>query len=176
MSSHIPELRIRFTKRADGVVILQCVRRDGSITWQRHDKQGVFFSFHDLSHFAVETVLGFRRGFYGLLAEGRDITDTSGKGARGRLPAESIVVEHVVGLFDRERSGGAPPLRATEFNALLEEVVAAAPLEFRCSLTDEELTAVRQRIGMLHDEWAALPPGSSLDLTFDRAAKSRDRG
>src|SRR5262245_55810834 len=79
MRDTTPELRIRFTKRPDGAVVLQCVRRDGSATWERHDKQAVFFSFHDLSHFAVETVLGFGRGFYGLIADGWDIADTTGR-------------------------------------------------------------------------------------------------
>src|SRR5262245_29502120 len=103
----IPELRIRFTKRADGAGILHCLRWDRSATWERHDKQAVFFSFHDLSHFAVETVLGFGRGFYGLIADGWDIADTTGKGKRGKLASEGIFVEHVVGLLDRERVGGA---------------------------------------------------------------------
>src|SRR5436190_24383894 len=114
MTETAPELRIRFTKRTDGVVVLQCIRRDGSATWERHDKQGVFFSFHDLSHFAVEMVLGFRRGFYGLIAEGWDIADTTGKGKRGKLPSEGILVEHVVGLLDRERGGGSALLSAAE--------------------------------------------------------------
>jgi hypothetical protein len=90
MTEQTPELRIRFTKRTDGAVVLQCVRRDGSVTWERHDKQAVFFSFHGLSHLAVETVLGFRRGFYGLIAAGWDIADTTGKGKRGKLPSEGI--------------------------------------------------------------------------------------
>src|SRR5436309_5544060 len=111
------DLRIRFTKRTDGAVVLQCVRRDGSATWERHDKQAVFFSFHDLDHFAVETTLGFRQGFYGLIAEGWDIADTTGKGTRGKLPPEAILVEHVVGLFEREKVGRSEPLSAAEFNA-----------------------------------------------------------
>src|SRR5689334_20919582 len=106
MTDTLPELRILLTKRADGAVVLQCTRRDGSATWERHDKYGPFFSFHDLTHFAVETFFGFRQGFYGLIADGWDIVDTTGKGKRGRLPSESILVEHIVGLLDRERVGG----------------------------------------------------------------------
>jgi len=34
------------------------------------------------------------------------VADTSGKGARGALPAEAIEVERVVGLFDFERGSG----------------------------------------------------------------------
>jgi len=164
----IPELRIRFTKRANGAVILQCVRRDGSATWERHDKQGVFFSFHDLSHFAVEKVLGFRKGFYGLIADGWDIAETTGKGERGKLPSESILVEHVVGLLDRERIGGASPLSAAEFNAQVAEFVANDQLDATRILSEVELMAVRQRIQSLQSQWAEVPPGSSFELVFDR--------
>ena len=163
-----PELRVRFTKRADGVVVLQCVRKDGSVTWQRHDKQGVFFSFHDLSHFAVETVLGFRQGFYGLITDGWDITDTTGKGQRGKLQAEAILVEHVVGLFDRERSGGATPLSADDFNSHIRECVENDDLDAICTFSDAQLVAVRREIARLQQDWAAIPAGSCLELTFKR--------
>ena len=67
-------LIIHFTKRTDGGALLKCVRADGSTTWQRQDeKNAAFFPLHDLTHYAVETELGFRRGFYGLIAEGWDI-------------------------------------------------------------------------------------------------------
>jgi hypothetical protein len=168
MRDTTPELRIRFTKRHDGAVVLQCVRRDGSATWERHEKHAVFFSFHDLSHLAVETVLGFRRGFYGLVAEGWDIGDTSGKGKRGKLPSESILVEHVVGLLDRERVGGAVPLSANDFNAHVAQFVTNDHLEPARTFSEEELAAVRLRIQSLQDEWAAVPAGSFFQLTFNR--------
>ncbi|MDF2775439.1 MAG: hypothetical protein K0S86_4940, partial [Geminicoccaceae bacterium] len=69
-------LRIRIKKNADGSAALTCIRADGSVTWQRQEgAQGRFFPRHDLTHFAVETTLGHRRGFYGLVAEGWNITD-----------------------------------------------------------------------------------------------------
>jgi len=156
-------LRVQFTKRIDGKVVLCCTRDDNSTTWQRHDKHGAFYAFHDLSHFAVETVLGLRQGFYGLLADGWDITDTTGKGARGKIPDASILVEHIVGLFQQERSGGSAPLAAAEFNALLEQMIGRplSPL-----FTDAQLTATRKRIVDLHRQWLATPPGCSLDLVF----------
>jgi hypothetical protein len=45
----------------------------------------------------LETELGFGRGFFGLIAEGWEIEDTTGKGARGPLPDEAKLVEHIVG-------------------------------------------------------------------------------
>jgi hypothetical protein len=168
MADKSPELRIQFTKRPDGTVVLRCVRGDGSVTWQRHEKHATFFSYHDLTHFAVETTLGFRAGFYGLIADGWDITDTTGKGARGKLSANSIFVEHVVGLLDRERSGGAAPLTAVEFNLQIDEMLGKDLS--RTPFTEAQLTAVRTRIEELHQEWARVSPGSSFELLFDRSS------
>ena len=71
--------------------MLRCVRADGSLTWQKQtDRHAAFFALHDLTHFAVETTLGYARGFFGLIAEGWDFEDTGGKGARGPLPPEAI--------------------------------------------------------------------------------------
>jgi len=166
MSSTIPELHVQLTKRADGNVVLRCTRRDASVTWERHEKHASFFSFHDLTHFAVETTLGFTNGFYGLIADGWDIADTTGKGSRGKLPPASVLVEHIVGLLDRERSGGAPALSAAEFNAQLDEMAGIDPQRPR--LTDTQLTRVRNRIEELHSQWNGIPAGSALDLAFSR--------
>ena len=162
----IPELRVQLTKRADGSVVLRCVRRDGSATWQHHIKHASFYPFHDLRHFAVETTLDLRKGFYGLIADGWDIADTTGKGARGKLSAASVFVEHIVGLFERERVGGALPLSASEFNAQIDAMIGTDPE--RPKFTDTELTAVRNRTEELHKQWAGIPVGSTLELTFNR--------
>ena len=69
-------LKIKFTKRRDGSVISRFERADGTATWQRKDgPQARFFAVHDLEHYAVETTLGYQRGFYGLVAEGWDLAD-----------------------------------------------------------------------------------------------------
>ena len=155
---------MQLTKRADGGVVLRCVRADGSATWQRQEgPRAAFFPFHDLTHLAVESTLGFGAGFYGLVADGWDIDDTGGKGRRGRLPAEAVLVEHVVGLLDRERMGGAPPLSAQAFAEQLATAGQAPP-----PLGDADLDAVRARVAELHEAWAALAVGATLDLPFDR--------
>jgi hypothetical protein len=109
---------IEFTKRADGRTVLRCARADGSVTWQCNDDQNArFFPLHDLTHYAVETELGFAHGFFGLIAEGWDIDETTGKTARGALPNEAIEVEYIVSAFLAERAGGAAA-SAAEFNQL----------------------------------------------------------
>jgi len=158
------ELRIQFTKRADGNVILRCTRKDGSVTWQRYDKLAGFFSYHDLSHLAVETALEVRDGFYGLIADGWDITEMDGKGPRGKLPYASIV-EHVVGLLMQERTGGTGQLSAAEFNSQMEQMTGQP---MKNPLGDLQLKAVRELEASLFRDWSAIPAGGILDLTFDR--------
>jgi hypothetical protein len=164
-----PELRVQLSKHADGGAVLRCVRRDGSATWQRHDgPRAAFFPFHDLTHLAVESVLGFRQGFFGLLANGWNLEDTGGKGTRGRLPGEAEVVEHVVGLFDQGRAGAADPLSAAELNEVLAGYVAQGRFAAARTVTDPELAAVRACIAELHHQWVGVPPGGTLELAFDR--------
>src|SRR5688572_16107999 len=100
-------LRIQLTKRSDGGAVLKCIRADGTETWQKQEgKNASFFPLHDLTHFSVERELGLRAGFYGLIADGWSLEDTTGKGTRGALPDEALFVENVVGAFDIERASG----------------------------------------------------------------------
>ena len=53
-------LTIRISKRKDGGGVLRCVRADGSETWQKQEsRHAAFFALHDLTHFAVESALGY---------------------------------------------------------------------------------------------------------------------
>src|ERR1043166_2825467 len=91
---------VEFAKRKDGNTVLRCIRNDGSITWQRNvNQQARYFPLHDLVHYAVETELGFSEGFFGLIAAGWNIEETTGKTTRGALPTEAIEVEHIVSSF-----------------------------------------------------------------------------
>ena len=57
----MPDLAIRLKRHSDGSASLTCTRADGSVTWQRQRGQlGMVFPSHDLTHFAVETALGYR--------------------------------------------------------------------------------------------------------------------
>lgn len=147
-------LQIEIAKRSDGAGVLTCRRADGSITWQKQRKHGAHFALHDLTHFAVETSLGYRRGFFGLVAEGWDLEDTTGKGARGPLPVEAGEVEQIVGLFDCERSMGTL-WTVQEFNAF-------APR----SMSEAEIVSVRERRSELFRQWSEVAPGDKLRLEF----------
>jgi hypothetical protein len=160
-------LLVQITKRSDGGGVLRCVRADGSLTWQKQEsRHAAFFALHDLTHFAVESTLGFRRGFFGLIAEGWDVEDTTGKGARGPLPDEAGAVEYIVGSLDSERASGAI-WTAEDFNQHAAIHAASAGLPEPRRLTDEELARVRARRARLFAEWRAVQPGDALELQFD---------
>ena len=146
--------------------MLRCVRADGSVTWQRNDDQHArFFPLHDLTHYAVEAELGFTRGFFGLIAEGWNIEETTGKTARGALPNEALEVEYIVAAFSAERAGGVIA-SAAEFNQLAATFASAKEMPPPRQLSDEDLARVRSRFEELADKWRSLPPDGTLDLVF----------
>jgi hypothetical protein len=166
----MPDLVIRFKKKTDGSAALSCTRADGSVTWQRQEgRLGAFFPLHDLTHLAVETVLGLRRAFYGLLAEGWDITGFARTEGREDLPHEALFAELIVGYFDLERrvGGGSP---AAELNEKARAFLAdkkLPPPPF--ALTDAQVDEIRARRDAYFAQWGAVAAGGTLELTFDRA-------
>ncbi len=163
----LPLLRLQFEKRVDGTLIFRCVRRDGSVTWQRGNTgKAQFFAEHDLTHFVVESELQHRRGFYGLVADGWDLTDFEAPWPRGRMPADMDGSEIIVGMLDRERASGAT-WSAEEFNASVQQWFAnSGSVWVWRDLSDAELVRIRARLAELVTEWQALPPGKMMELDF----------
>jgi len=159
-------VRVQFTKKADGSGVLRCVRSDGSVTWQKQtDRHAAYFSLHDLTHFAVEIALGLRRGFFGLIAEGWDIEDTTGKGARGPLPPEAGEAEMIVGLFSAERASGVI--------WTVDEFHESAAMVGTRKLTFDEIERVKKKRSELFQQWSAVEPGATLELQFEISAVAK---
>lgn len=164
--SDTPRLVIRIKKGADGRTSLSCTRADGTTTWQRQEgDQARFFPRHDLTHYAVETVLGLRKGFYGLVASGWDLSDFGTPWPRGRLPAEANVSELIVGFFDLERRTGERST-AEELNNQLGEHCAQNGFPKPAEISDADLTRIRQKRAEVFEQWDAVEPGSALELPF----------
>jgi hypothetical protein len=174
--THAPHevgLEVTLEKRTDGDVVLRCTRRDGSTTWQRHTgPRAVFFAYHDLTHLAVERTLGFAHGFFGLIARGWSIDETTGTTARGPLPAEALAVENLVGLFDRERASGAT-WSAEEFNEAAALHASSRGQPAPAPVDETGLAAARAAVATLHARWRDTPSGSVLVERFDATASSR---
>ena len=158
---------IRIKKNADGRTSLACTRADGSTTWQSlSGGQAAFFPRHDLTHYAVETVLGQGGGFYGLIASGWELTDFGKPWPRGRIPLGAILSETIVGLLDLERGSG-DLIRAVDINCRLDDVRAEHGAEPADEISEDDLARIRRRRGELFAKWEAVEPGNTLELPFD---------
>jgi len=153
---------IQLKKGRDGPATLACVRVDGSRTW---GKEHPFFPVHDLTHCAVESVLGFDEAFFGLIANGWDIDDFAKPRASRTMPFQAIVAEHVVGVFDRERALPAP-LTVAEFNETVCASLPPVPRDTFTPLTDTQVAQVRELQRTLETRWHALPAGATLAIEF----------
>ncbi|MBS1721281.1 MAG: hypothetical protein JST35_12620 [Armatimonadetes bacterium] len=151
-------LRVSLRKLKDQTGFISCQRSDGTITHQKQNQlQALHFVYHDLTHLAVESILTQLKGFFGLIEEGWDIEDTTGKGQRGPLPADAVIVEQLVGYFDQER--------ATPGGWTREEFNSFSPLP----LSANDYDAIRQLRAKLFDDWSAVPPETEMVLTFSRS-------
>ena len=167
-------LRIQIKKSQDATS-LTCIRPDGTVTWHRHlGSQAGFFPRHDLTHYAVETVLSQLQGFYSLVAEGWDLSDFGTPSPRGRVPAEADSVEAIVGFLDLERSSGNIA-SVDELNSYLasrgEEQKWPAPL----TVSETDLEQIRRVRADLFARWDALSAGETLELSFTPGAPASTR-
>jgi hypothetical protein len=161
------QLIIRIKKKPDGATALSCQRPDGSIAWQRQQGGNArFFPYHDLTHYAVETVLQYRDAFYGLIAQGWDFTDFASPSPRGPIPTEAQSAEQLVGLLSADRISGDES-SADDFNAMSRQFSESRGLRAHLNLTNEQLAQIRQSTRELFARWKATPPGETLELIFD---------
>lgn len=152
-------MKVRFTKprHADRSPSCTIIREDGSTIGQSTTD---FFVAHDLTHYAVETELGLKQAFYGLLDSGlkfESFTDREPGSAKARaLPEEAHFAERLVGALDAQRYDPS----ITDDDLLLQlgpfaERVSAAQLASIRRIRDEHLAA-----------FAGLSPGEVLELSF----------
>ncbi len=151
-------LTIELKKAKDGRPSLACVRADGSRTWA---KVHPFFPTHDLTHCAVESVLGYEQAFFGLIASGWEIDEFAKAGASKRLTPQALCAENIVGHLER-----GVAVDAAELNAALVMNTQLAGYAPCSAVTDEQLDAIRTLRSRLTSEWWELAEGETLRVTF----------
>lgn len=154
----MPLLTIELKKGRNGPASLACLRGDGTRTWA---KLHPFFPAHDLNHCAVESVLGLTEAFFGLVSSGWDLDDFSQPGAAGRLPAQALWAEHIVGLLERNVAADSRGLNEALMASLPEALRSNAPV-----LTDDDLFAIERLRLRLRTRWDSLPAGATLRVGF----------
>ena len=97
---------------------------------------------------------------------GWDIKETEGKSARGALPAGTVEVENLVGLFDRE-SGSGVEWTADEFNSAAQSYASQHGHAVPTALSDADVVRVRAAIRELQDAWRSTPSGDTMRVRFE---------
>jgi hypothetical protein len=160
-------MELRILKKADGGGALTCTRHDGSVTWQSQHRHAEFFAPHDLTHYAVETVLQLDDAFYGLVSRGWEIDDFGPPWPRGPIPSRALFAELLVGLLDAERASGVTT-SAGEMAAHMQMYAASHDVDTSLWIPLDEalLSGIRARRDVLIGEWSAAPVGRALTMRF----------
>ena len=151
-------LTIELKKGKDGPSSMACIRTDGTRTWARLHP---FFPTHDLTHCAVESVLGMTEAFFGLISSGWAIDDFAQPGTSRRLPVQALWAEHLVGLLEHRIANEAKSL-----NIAWQSVLVASSSSLPPPLTDEALSRIvriREQLGVV---WQYLLLGETLRIAF----------
>jgi len=148
-------VQIRIQKRG-GRNLLRCIRADGSFT---QADTGPGLPGHDLAHFAAESTLGLREGFYGLIATGYTIAELSDRNVIPQLPPGVWVAEVLARALGSLHTGACT---LEQFAPLVQaELGDRAP-----ALPDPLVRAIANRFAELMAAWHALPDGETLELAF----------
>lgn len=108
---------------------------------------------HDICHYVVEKNLGYTKGFWGMLASGKNFGELSGK--NNPLTEELRFIEKVVGPVQSVYWGHLPAEKFADFTAHLEFPLPAGFVE----------TCVAE-IRSLTSAWQYLPAGDKIQLNW----------
>lgn len=171
-------MRIAITKgeTADSI---ETLRGDGSVVRTRFPHKGPIP--HDAVHFFVESGLGIRDAFWGLVEAGKhpeevqDLAKAAGHASASRATAPDphfvpvIQAERIVECFEADLwGGGSGPdmIRAMVRGGCEQSLVPDFPL------SDGAIEAVRKSVREFRETWEALPSGGTCVLHWDgRQAK-----
>jgi hypothetical protein len=140
-------------------------RADGSMTEAVMPRQGILP--HDLIHYVVESGLGLRHGFTGMVARGANVTfamETTHDPAGKDVQTEAIQVEAIVEALQSQLWSGQ--FDNADF---LEGVRTACLMHDRPAFVFSEADAGQRlfdAVLALDAEWQAIPFHGSLTLQF----------
>ncbi len=152
-------MQVHFKKDAEGNFILHCIRNDGTSTWQKYSKNVLFQVEHDLIHFAVETILGFKDAFYGILASGKDISWFEQAEASGKKPRVGLQ-----GMYGEIFSG---ELQRLKNNDQFVESLPAILEQYKLppwSLTLDQIKSIRAKAAHWLERWKQSESGITLEF------------
>ena len=155
-------MQIKITKNTGKPHILKYIRDNGTETWMYADD---FFVRHDLSHYALETIMQYKTAFNGMLNSGMDIKDFEDKEKRAQLNVtdEAWYAENMANLFLIELAQG----KFSDFNKVQQETFVSFNDQYPViSLPEDKITETRNYLQKLLTQWRELPSGQTLELIF----------
>ena len=155
-------MKIQIKKRANSKHIISYVRDGLETYWIGADN---FLVLHDLCHFAIETTLGYKTAFWGLVNSGINPSDFEDKEKRDRLNLsnEAWYAEHLANLFLIEYTQGAfENINEVFKQCMLEHNPSIAIIQF----SDTEIEAIRTSLHQLINSWNMVEDGNFLTLEF----------
>lgn len=173
-------MRIAITK-GDKDDRLDVERDDGTKVSARFAHKGPIP--HDFVHLAVESELGFERGFWGLVAAGRDpgeiqaMAKAAGHASakRGQAVAghfvQAVQAERAVEAFEADHWSGATGDPAGV--AYMADSGCEQSLVPPLALDEDQVARIRARIENFAAQWSALPVGQALGMNWPGEGASR---
>ena len=162
-------MRISITK-GDKEDRLDMERADGTAVTTRFPHKGPIP--HDFVHYAVESELGFDRGFWGLVEAGhhpediQEMAKAAGHASakRAEVPADDFVAaiqaERIVEAFEADLwSGGTGDPAGVTYMA---EAGCSQSLVPMPAMDNDAVARIRGRIADFGARWAALSPGETI--------------
>jgi hypothetical protein len=152
---------MEITKNIDKPHVICYVRDDRTKTWMHADN---FFVRHDLSHYAIEKILGYTTAFMGMLNKGMDIKDFENREKRSKMAItnEARNSEQMANLFLMEVAQG----NLEDFNDTLKQTFTGTQVIDVPFLTSNEVAAIRNYLKELYKNWDELPAGETMSLAI----------
>ena len=153
---------IRMTKNTGKPHIIKYIRDNGTETWMYSDD---FFVHHDLSHYAIESVMQYKTAFNGMLNSGMNIKDFEDKEKRARLTVtdEAFYAENMSNLFLTEIMQG----EFEDFNEVQQQAFVSFNYEYpTITLSKEKIGEIRNQLRQLLQQWNEMAAGETLELIF----------
>ncbi|MEM7104452.1 MAG: hypothetical protein AAF502_15045 [Bacteroidota bacterium] len=160
-------MQIVFTKGKGVPDTMSFSRQDGSISLSPLNRGMIE---HDIMHYAVETVLNFNEGFYGLLAKGYTLEDFAPPTSKAaelsrslKLTQQVFQSEYIVGLLQMEQVDNKT---YDNFIDILAEICSGRKTKLPETLNNETLAAIREKANALLDQWRSIQPSEKLEVNF----------
>lgn len=156
------QMKITFKKRSDTKHVVSYSTPLGVEHWFEADD---FLVLHDLSHFALESILHFRTAFWGLMEQGISQEVFENKDARNALSLshDAWYAEHLANLFLMELSQGRWEDIQKIFISALRQTNPEIPL---FHLENKEVEKIRALLVRLVAEWNSLGSGDKMEVEF----------